>query len=41
MKDQNLKKTAVLKIIIEPMSEKENVLSPAHTIINNSSPEIQ
>ncbi len=41
MKDENLKKTAVVKIIVESMSGKENVLSPAHTVINNGSPEMR
>ncbi len=41
IKDQNLKKTAVVKIIIESMTGKENKLSPAHTVINNSSPEMR
>jgi nitroimidazol reductase NimA-like FMN-containing flavoprotein (pyridoxamine 5'-phosphate oxidase superfamily) len=35
MTDQNIKKTAVIKIIIESMSGKENVLSSAHTILAN------
>jgi nitroimidazol reductase NimA-like FMN-containing flavoprotein (pyridoxamine 5'-phosphate oxidase superfamily) len=33
MKDQNIKKTAIIKIVIESMSGKENQLSPAHTVI--------
>lgn len=37
MKDQNIKKTAVVRIVIESMSGKENALSPAHTVINNPS----
>ena len=37
MKDQNIKKTAVVRIVVESMSEKENALSPAHTVINNLS----
>jgi len=40
MKDQNIKKTAVVRIVIESMSGKENALSPAHTVINNPSPEM-
>ena len=39
LEDQNLQKTAVVKIVIESMSGKENVLSPSHTPINNFSPE--
>lgn len=35
MKDQNIKKTAVVRIAIESMSGKENALSPAHTVISN------
>ena len=41
MKDQNIKKTAVVRIVIESMSGKENALSPAHTVINNPSPEMR
>jgi len=40
LKDQNVKKTAVIRIAIESMSGKENALSPAHTVINNPSPEM-
>ena len=39
MKDENIKKTAVVRIIIDSMSGKENTLSPAHTVVNNSPPE--
>ena len=35
MRDQNIKKTAVVKILIESMSGKENVLSSDHTILAN------
>jgi nitroimidazol reductase NimA-like FMN-containing flavoprotein (pyridoxamine 5'-phosphate oxidase superfamily) len=35
MTDQNVKKTAVVRIVIESMSGKENTLSPAHSVINN------
>jgi nitroimidazol reductase NimA-like FMN-containing flavoprotein (pyridoxamine 5'-phosphate oxidase superfamily) len=38
MKDQNIKKTAVVKIVIESMSGKENVLSSAHTVLFNRCP---
>jgi uncharacterized protein len=38
MKDQNIKKTAVVKIVIEAMSGKENVLSSAHTVLFNRRP---
>ena len=33
MTDQNIKKTAVVRIVIESMTGKENVLSPLHTIL--------
>lgn len=33
MKYQNIKITAVVRIVIESMSGKENALSPAHTVI--------
>ncbi len=36
--DQNLQRTVVVKIIIESMTGKENVLSPSHTVI---SPKVQ
>jgi uncharacterized protein len=39
MKDQNIKKTAVVRIVIESMSGKENPLSPAHAVICNPPPE--
>ena len=39
MKDQNVNKTAVVRIVIESMSGKENVLSPSHTVLLNRSPE--
>ena len=35
MTDQNVKKTAVVRIVIESMSGKENVLSPSHTVLLN------
>jgi nitroimidazol reductase NimA-like FMN-containing flavoprotein (pyridoxamine 5'-phosphate oxidase superfamily) len=35
LSDQNIKKTAVVKIVIESMSGKENVLSSAHTVLAN------
>jgi hypothetical protein len=38
LKDENIQKTAVVRIVIEAMSGKENVLSPAHTVIANSPP---
>jgi hypothetical protein len=41
MKDQDVKKTAVVKIVIDAMSGKENALTPAHTVINNCSPEVR
>lgn len=40
MKDQNIEKTAVVKIVIESMSGKENALSPAHTVLLNHSSEL-
>ena len=40
MTDQNVKKTAVVKIVIESMTGKENALSPAHTVINDCSPKM-
>jgi nitroimidazol reductase NimA-like FMN-containing flavoprotein (pyridoxamine 5'-phosphate oxidase superfamily) len=39
MKDQNIKKTAVVRIVVESMSGKENTLSPAHTVIHSVEPE--
>ena len=39
MKSQNIEKTAVVRIVIESMSGKENALSQAHTVIHNPSPE--
>ncbi len=39
MKDENIKKTAVVRIVIDSMSGKENKLSPAHTVIVNPLPE--
>ncbi|SPF45973.1 putative flavin-nucleotide-binding protein [Syntrophobacter sp. SbD1] len=35
MKDQNIEKTAVVKIVVESMSGKANVLSPSHTVLLN------
>ncbi len=35
MKDQDIVKTAVVKIVVESMSGKENVLSPLHTVLLN------
>ena len=40
MKDGNIKKTAVVRIVIDSMSGKENGLSPAHTVISNSLPQM-
>jgi nitroimidazol reductase NimA-like FMN-containing flavoprotein (pyridoxamine 5'-phosphate oxidase superfamily) len=39
MKDENIKKTAVVRIVIASMSGKENALSPAHTVVNDPPPE--
>jgi nitroimidazol reductase NimA-like FMN-containing flavoprotein (pyridoxamine 5'-phosphate oxidase superfamily) len=41
MKDQNVKETAVVRIVIESMSGKANVLSPSHTVLLNRSPEVE
>ncbi len=35
VKNQNIEKTAVVKIVVESMSGKENVLSPLHTVLLN------
>ncbi len=35
MKDQNIEKTAVVKIVVESMSGKANVLTPMHTVLLN------
>jgi uncharacterized protein len=40
MKDQNIQKTAVVRIVIGSMSGKENVLSPSHTVLLDRSPEM-
>jgi nitroimidazol reductase NimA-like FMN-containing flavoprotein (pyridoxamine 5'-phosphate oxidase superfamily) len=40
MKDQNIERTAVVRIVIESMSGKENALSPAHTVVNHPFPEM-
>ena len=40
VRDQNVEKTAVVRIVIESMTGKENVLSPAHTVLFNRSPEV-
>ena len=37
MKDQNIEKTAVVRIVIESMSGKANVLSPLHTVLKSPS----
>ena len=39
MKDQNVRETAIVRIVIESMSGKANVLSPAHTVLPDRSPE--
>ena len=36
MKDQNVERTAVVKIVIESMTGKENGLSPAHKVIHST-----
>lgn len=40
MTDQNIKKTAVVRIVIESMTGKENVLSPLHKVLPNRSSEM-
>ena len=40
MIDQNVKKTAVVRVVIESMTGKENVLSPLHTVLPCRSSEI-
>ena len=40
MTDQNIKKTAVVKIVIESMTGKENMLSPLHKVLPNRSSEM-
>jgi hypothetical protein len=35
IKNQNIEKTAVVKIVVESMSGKANVLSSAHTVLLN------
>jgi hypothetical protein len=40
MTDQNVKKTAVVRIVIGSMSGKENVLSSLHTVLPDRFPEI-
>jgi hypothetical protein len=37
MTDQSIKKTAVVRIVIESMTGKENVLSPLHTVLPDRS----
>lgn len=36
MTDQNVEKTVVVRIVVESMSGKENVLSPLHTVLPHS-----
>jgi len=38
MTDQSVKKTAVVRVVIESMTGKENVLSPLHTVLPDRSP---
>ncbi len=40
MTDQNIRKTAVVRIIIELMTGKENVLSPLHKVLPHRSSEM-
>ena len=40
MADQNVKKTAVVRVVIESMTGKENVLSSLHTVLPDRSPEM-
>jgi nitroimidazol reductase NimA-like FMN-containing flavoprotein (pyridoxamine 5'-phosphate oxidase superfamily) len=39
MTDEKIKRTAVVRIVIDSMSGKENVLTPSHTVLPNYSPE--
>lgn len=41
MKDHNIEKTAVVRIVIESMSGKANVLSPSHTVLLKRSSEME
>jgi uncharacterized protein len=41
MKDQNIKMTAVIKIVIESMSGKVNALSSLHTVVLNRCPSVE
>ena len=38
LKDQNIKRTAVVKIVVESMSGKKNVLSSSHTVLSHRCP---
>ena len=40
MIDQNVKKTAVVRVVIESMTGKENLLSPLHTVLPYRSSEM-
>jgi hypothetical protein len=40
LEGKNIENTAVVRIVIESMSGKENALSPAHTVIAHPSPEM-
>lgn len=40
MPDQNVEKTAVVRMAIESMTGKENVLSPLHTVLPDRSPQM-
>jgi hypothetical protein len=40
MTDQSVKKTAVVRVVIESMTGKENVLSPLHTVLPDHSPKM-
>ncbi len=40
MTDQSVKKTAVVRIVIESMTGKENVLSPVHTVLHDRPPQM-
>jgi nitroimidazol reductase NimA-like FMN-containing flavoprotein (pyridoxamine 5'-phosphate oxidase superfamily) len=39
MTDENIERTAVVRIAVESMSGKENALSPAYTVVTDTSPE--
>lgn len=38
LKDENIRKTAVVRVVIESLSGKKNVRSSAHTVLRNCNP---